>query len=448
MRRLGNRPDALIEALHSAQEAFGYLDDDALRYVGDTPVGAAVDGLRRRDLLPLLHAQAAGRAHVRRVHRDRLLHQRRRRDPGRDPRRPRREAQARRPPTARLSLLTARCLGACSLAPAAIVDGEVEGGSSARRARRRGWRRYDASRSPARRPPRPPGRAGVARSTASSRRAGARLRLRLRGGQLPVGRVARDPRSGSASRSPTPGMTDVAVKRVGCLGLCAAGPLVQIPETGELFSHVRPDDARRRSSRRSAAVDAGADRVHGAAPFFARQVRIVDRELRARSIPRASRTTSPPAATRRCARVLTTMTPAEVRDEITKSGLRGRGGAGYPTGLKWNTVAKATGAPQVRHLQRRRGRPRRVHGPQRARERPAPRARGHGDRGLRGRRQRRATSTAAPSTRSPSSGCARRSARPRSAGYLGHADPATRSSPSRSTSGSAPARSSAARRPR
>jgi bidirectional [NiFe] hydrogenase diaphorase subunit len=38
------------------------------------------------------------------------------------------------------------------------------------------------------------------------------------------------------------------------------------------------------------------------------------------------------------------MTPAEVRDEITRSGLRGRGGAGYPTGLKWNTVAKAEGS--------------------------------------------------------------------------------------------------------
>ena len=36
MRRLGNRPDALIEALHSAQEAFGYVDDDALRFIGDT----------------------------------------------------------------------------------------------------------------------------------------------------------------------------------------------------------------------------------------------------------------------------------------------------------------------------------------------------------------------------------------------------------------------------
>ena len=36
MRRMGDRPAALIEALHAAQEAFGYLDDDALHYVGDT----------------------------------------------------------------------------------------------------------------------------------------------------------------------------------------------------------------------------------------------------------------------------------------------------------------------------------------------------------------------------------------------------------------------------
>ena len=36
MRRLGDRPEALIEALHAAQEAFGFLDDDALEYVGDT----------------------------------------------------------------------------------------------------------------------------------------------------------------------------------------------------------------------------------------------------------------------------------------------------------------------------------------------------------------------------------------------------------------------------
>ena len=36
MRRGGDRPAALIEALHAAQEAFGYLDTEALNFVGDT----------------------------------------------------------------------------------------------------------------------------------------------------------------------------------------------------------------------------------------------------------------------------------------------------------------------------------------------------------------------------------------------------------------------------
>ena len=38
------------------------------------------------------------------------------------------------------------------------------------------------------------------------------------------------------------------------------------------------------------------------------------------------------------------MTPQAVIEQISKSGLRGRGGGGYPTGLKWGTVAKAAGA--------------------------------------------------------------------------------------------------------
>ena len=41
--------------------------------------------------------------------------------------------------------------------------------------------------------------------------------------------------------------------------------------------------------------------------------------------------------------VLTEMTPNGVIHRITESGLRGRGGGGYPTGLKWGTVAKAAG---------------------------------------------------------------------------------------------------------
>ena len=41
--------------------------------------------------------------------------------------------------------------------------------------------------------------------------------------------------------------------------------------------------------------------------------------------------------------VIHELTPAQVVEAITQSGLRGRGGAGFPTGLKWSTVAKAKG---------------------------------------------------------------------------------------------------------
>jgi bidirectional [NiFe] hydrogenase diaphorase subunit len=126
MRRLGNRPDALIEALHSAQEAFGYLDDDALRYVGESlsippsKVFGVATFYHHFTLKP--HGEHTcvictgtacyinGAAEILSAIRTGL---------GVKPR----ETTA----DGKLSLLTARCVGACSLAPAAIVDGEMEG---------------------------------------------------------------------------------------------------------------------------------------------------------------------------------------------------------------------------------------------------------------------------------------------------------------------------------
>jgi bidirectional [NiFe] hydrogenase diaphorase subunit len=139
------------------------------------------------------------------------------------------------------------------------------------------------------------------------------------------------------------GLTDVAIKRVGCLGLCAAGPLVQIPETGQLFERVRPDAvepivATLRKLKPT-------DKPQPQAPFFSKQERvatenfgIVDPESLDDYLGRGGYDA--------LRRVLSEMTSAEVRDEITRSGLRGRGGAGYSTGLKWTTVAKAQGAPK------------------------------------------------------------------------------------------------------
>ena len=198
MRRLGNQPDALVEALHSAQEAFGYLDGDALTYVGRTLVGAALDGVRRRDVLPLLHAQAGRRAHRGRVHRDRVLHQRRERDPGRHPRRAGHRAEGddgRREGVAADGALPRR------LQPRARRDRRRRGRGTGRRAgaRRHGWTRCDRrTHAPAGRGAGAcPGRAAATRAPGDrprAPRARARLRLRLRGGQLPVHRVPGRPR--------------------------------------------------------------------------------------------------------------------------------------------------------------------------------------------------------------------------------------------------------------
>src|SRR4249920_4111138 len=45
-------------------------------------------------------------------------------------------------------------------------------------------------------------------------------------------------------------------------------------------------------------------------------------------------------------KALKTMTPDQVTDEVKKSGLRGRGGAGFPTGMKWGFLAKPAGVPR------------------------------------------------------------------------------------------------------
>jgi bidirectional [NiFe] hydrogenase diaphorase subunit len=131
------------------------------------------------------------------------------------------------------------------------------------------------------------------------------------------------------------GLGDVAVKRVGCLGLCSAGPLVEIAETGRLFERVTPDTVDPVVAAVAAADEGPVERP----PFFARQVRVVTENL-GRVDPENLDDALAHGAYEGLEEVLSSMTPAEVIDEITRSGLRGRGGAGYPTGLKWRTVAK------------------------------------------------------------------------------------------------------------
>ena len=136
------------------------------------------------------------------------------------------------------------------------------------------------------------------------------------------------------------GLTDVVVKRVGCLGLCAAGPLVEIPETGQLFERLTPADAGTVVAALKAVKPTDQRQPQG--PFFEKQLRVATENM-GRIDPESLEDYVDRGGFEALRKILAEMTSSEVRDEITRSGLRGRGGAGFPTGLKWTTVAKAEG---------------------------------------------------------------------------------------------------------
>ncbi len=127
----------------------------------------------------------------------------------------------------------------------------------------------------------------------------------------------------------------------GCRGLCAAGPMVTLEPADLLYQGVKPDDA-------AAIVDSlGQQPVERLvcdtdAPFFARQKRIV-LEHNGMLDPEAIEDYIAVGGFATFLNVLTQMQPSEVVDVVRRSGLGGRGGAGYSTGLKWSTVAKAAG---------------------------------------------------------------------------------------------------------
>ena len=130
MLRNGNRHDALIETLHTVQESFGFLDDDSLRYVAAAlrvPLSRAYGVATFYHFFRMKPAgkhtcvvctgtacYINGAGEILGQFKSRL---------GIKPK----ETTA----DNRISLLTARCIGACSLAPAVVVDGEMQGKANA-----------------------------------------------------------------------------------------------------------------------------------------------------------------------------------------------------------------------------------------------------------------------------------------------------------------------------
>ena len=134
---------------------------------------------------------------------------------------------------------------------------------------------------------------------------------------------------------------EVLVKGVGCMGLCVAGPLVAVYPDEILYGNVAPGDAGEIIDGLGAAP-VERIRVDAEVPFFQRQERIVLENV-GTTDPGSLEDYIAAGGYSGLARAISEMAPGEVVNEISNSGLRGRGGAGFPTGLKWSTVQKAPG---------------------------------------------------------------------------------------------------------
>ncbi len=147
---------------------------------------------------------------------------------------------------------------------------------------------------------------------------------------------------------------EVKVVKTGCFGLCEAGPIIIVYPEGAFYSHIKPEDVERITEEHilkgrivkdllyKDAVKEGQIKSIDQVTFYKKQQRIALRNCGVIN-PEAIEEYIAFDGYRALARVLTEMTPMEVIELLKKSGLRGRGGGGFTTGMKWEFTAKAQG---------------------------------------------------------------------------------------------------------
>src|SRR5690606_7861081 len=122
-----------------------------------------------------------------------------------------------------------------------------------------------------------------------------------------------------------------------------AGPLVSLDPAGVMFQEVSPDhatmiiDSVGESPEAVAAGPAAAHLLDTTIPFFTRQYRVV-LENAGKIDPERLEDYIAQDGYLALVTALTEKSPLQILEIVNASGLRGRGGAGYPAGLKWGTV--------------------------------------------------------------------------------------------------------------
>ncbi|MCH4207583.1 MAG: NADH-quinone oxidoreductase subunit NuoF [Solobacterium sp.] len=141
---------------------------------------------------------------------------------------------------------------------------------------------------------------------------------------------------------------EVKVVKTGCFGLCQKGPIVAIYPDKVFYCHVKPEDVEKivsehlykgRVVKELELSDEDLETHEkildiDKIKFYEKQQRIALRNC-GKINPEDISEYIAMDGYEALGKVLTTMTPQQVIDEMKKSGLRGRGGAGFPTGVKW-----------------------------------------------------------------------------------------------------------------
>ncbi len=173
-----------------------------------------------------------------------------------------------------------------------------------------------------------------------------------------AGRLADAFRAELAARGPA---ERVDVRISGCHGFCERGPLVLVNPQGWFYQRVQPKDVAEVIEKTLAGGKPierllYADPVTGEkhlrqedVPFYRRQTRLLLADNGSID-PTSIDDYLAVGGYRALAKALTTMRPEEIVDAIGRSGLRGRGGGGFPTGVKWESCRNAPSPDGVRYV--------------------------------------------------------------------------------------------------
>jgi NADH:ubiquinone oxidoreductase subunit F (NADH-binding) len=135
------------------------------------------------------------------------------------------------------------------------------------------------------------------------------------------------------------------VARTGCIGTCSVGPAVLIEPGDYLYQSVTPEKAREIVRDHIVLGLPAKEMLYSNAAFFEKQHRLVLRNA-GKIDPSRIQDYIAMGGYSAIVKCLATMTPQGVIYEVSTSGLRGRGGAGFPTGQKWGLVARSHNTPK------------------------------------------------------------------------------------------------------